>query len=119
MEDKKVIVSVSVEPDEKEKKKAGWFQRLFGMQEEPIEEVDYKGYSICPAPLKIARVYGLPPQEQTREGKWRLRVYISKGKEGERKEFNAANAYKSKKEAIKHCIEYGKEKVDALIAGKK
>jgi len=109
------IIKISIEPaDGEKKKKTSWWQRLFGIEEEPDPVVPYKGYSIRPAPQRIAKVYGGTPEAQSRAGKWQLRIFISKGEGGgsREKEFNAANAYKSKKEAIHHCIEYGKQIID-------
>jgi hypothetical protein len=108
------IIRIEVQPAEGEKKKTSWLRRLFGKKEDPVIEVPYKGYVIRPAPIKIARVYGLPPGAEDRSGKWQLRLYISRAGSGKSKEreFNAANAYKSRKEATKHCIEFGKEIID-------
>jgi hypothetical protein len=46
-----------------------------------------------------------------------MRLYVSKGRgEGApEREFNAANAYKKKMEAIEHCIEFGKQIVDGKV----
>ena len=111
------IVRIEIESAEGEEKRGSWLSRLFGKKEDPAVEVPYKGYIIRPAPLKIAKVYGLPPQAEDRTGKWQMRLYISKAGSGgsEQREFNAVNAYKSTKEAIKNCIEYGKQIIDGKV----
>jgi hypothetical protein len=92
----------------------GFWSKLFGGDE--AEPVEYRGYFIHPAPMKIARVYG-PPQLEDRSGKWQLHLYISKSSsdDAEAKEFQAANTYKSKGEATRHCIEFGKQIIDGKI----
>jgi hypothetical protein len=92
-----------------------FWSRLFGGGGEP-EPVEYKGYTIQPAPMKIAGVYG-PPQLEDPTGKWRIHLYISRGQaeDAEAREFQAANFYKSKGEAIRHCIEFGKQIIDGKV----
>jgi len=93
-----------------------FWSKLFGEDSDP-EPLEYKGYFIHPRPTKIARVYG-PPQLEDPTGKWRIHLYISRGKseDSEAREFHAANFYKSKGEATKHCIEFGKQIIDGKTA---
>ena len=89
-----------------------WLKSLFEGQE---EEIQYKGFLIRPGPSKIARVYGSLEQIAARQGKWSLQLFIRKESDefSEERCFQAFNVYKTKREAIRHCIEYGKQKIDA------
>ena len=63
----------------------------------------YKGYLIYPTPLQV-----------TTSGEWTLELSVSKHRDDsvtERK-FNADNTFKTEKEAIQHCIDFGKQIID-------
>ncbi len=65
--------------------------------------IPYKGYLIRPAPLKLAD-----------KDEWTLELYIAKDKGNEivERKFSAGNTFKTEKEAIDHCVNFGKLIVD-------
>ncbi len=68
-----------------------------------MNEICYKGYKIMPAPLHL-----------TESDEWSIDLYIGKDKGDhwvERK-FSASNIFKSKEEAIEHCLNFGKRIID-------
>lgn len=68
-----------------------------------MNEVWYKGYKIMPATLQLVE-----------SGEWTIDLYIGKDKGNEwvERKFSAANTYKTKEEAISHCINFGKRIID-------
>jgi len=73
-----------------------------GCEENAMNGIPYTGYLIRPAPLPLAT------------GEWNLEVHISKdrGSDVTERKFSAANTYKTEEEAIKHCINFGKQIID-------
>lgn len=65
--------------------------------------IPYKGYLIRPSPLQLAD-----------SNEWSLELYIGKDKDGNAawRKFSAANTFKTKEEAVKHCINFGKLVID-------
>jgi hypothetical protein len=68
-----------------------------------MDEIWYKGYKIMPATVQLVE-----------SGEWTIALYIGldKGSEWVERYFSAANKYKTKKEAISHCINFGKQIID-------
>lgn len=68
----------------------------------------YKGFIICPQPQKLAK---------TKE--WTTRIFIEKYRNGKVtvRPFFAGNTFKSKEEAIQHCINFGMHIVDGTLDG--
>ncbi len=68
-----------------------------------MNEVWYKGYKIMPATLQLVE-----------SGEWTIALYIGrdKGNEWVEQNFSAANTYKTREEAISHCINFGKQIID-------
>ena len=68
-----------------------------------MKKIPYKGYLIHPAPLQV-----------TASGEWTIELYISKdrGDSVTERKFSAGNTSKTKKEAIQHCIRFGKQIID-------
>lgn len=65
--------------------------------------VSYKGYLIVPAPYQL-----------TGSGGWTTRIYISRhtGPDVIEQNFSAGNTFKTRQEAIPHCIEFGRQIID-------
>ena len=63
----------------------------------------YKGFTIRPAPMKLAE-----------SEKWTLEIYISRdtGAEIRERHFSAANTFDTEDEAIRHCIDFGMKIID-------
>lgn len=68
-----------------------------------MNEVWYKGYKIMPATLQLVE-----------SSEWTINLSIGKDKgyEWAERQFSAANTYKTKEEAISHCINFGKQIID-------
>ena len=68
-----------------------------------MNEIWYKGYKIMPAPLQLRE-----------SGEWTLALYIgiNKGNKWVERPYRAANTFKTKEEAISHCINFGKKIID-------
>ncbi len=68
-----------------------------------MKGIPYKGYLIRPATLQLAA-----------SGEWTLELYIAKDKDSEfvERKFSAGNTFKTEEEAIKHCINFGKQIID-------
>jgi len=66
-------------------------------------ETPYKDYIIRPAPLQLAD-----------SGEWNMELYIVKdnGNEIRERKFSAGNTFKTRDEAIRHCINFGKQIID-------
>jgi len=72
-------------------------------KEHAMEKVPYKGYLIHPTPLQA-----------TTSGEWTMDLCISKHRDDsvtERK-FSAGNTFKTEKEAVQHCINFGMQIID-------
>lgn len=69
--------------------------------------VHYKGYIICPRPHELV------------EGGWSqdLTIRIDTGHQVQDKRFSAANTYPTEEEAIKHCINMGRQIIDGKVPG--
>jgi hypothetical protein len=68
-----------------------------------MSAIPYKGYLIHPAPLKL-----IDSEE------WTIEICISKHRSDsvtERK-YSAGNIFKTREEAIQHCINFGKKIID-------
>ena len=65
--------------------------------------IAYKGLDIRPAPMQLADT-----------GKWNIELYISKdnGSQITERKFSAGNIFKTKEEAVQHCINFGKQIID-------
>ena len=68
-----------------------------------MEKIPYKGYMIHPTPLQLAT-----------SGEWTIDLCISKHRDGSvtEKKFDARNTFKTKKEAVQHCINFGMQIID-------
>jgi hypothetical protein len=68
-----------------------------------MDKIPYKGYLIHPTPFQL-----------TTSGEWTIELCISKHRDDsvtERK-ISAGNTFKTEKEAIQHCINFGKQIID-------
>jgi hypothetical protein len=70
------------------------------------ETIHYKGYGICPTPYQLA---------ETKE--WALQIYIVRdtGHERRERQYSAANTFKTKDEAVAHCINLGRQIIDRKV----
>jgi len=68
-----------------------------------MTNISYKEYVIRPAPMQLADT-----------DEWNMELYISKdtGNEIKERKFFTANTFKTKEEAIQHCINFGKQIID-------
>ena len=65
--------------------------------------VTYKGYAIHAASYQLAD-----------SGEWTMKIYIwhDTGDQMKMRSFGAANTFRTKEEAIQHCINFGKQIID-------
>ena len=77
--------------------------RRFLSRREEMNGVPYKGYLIRPTPLQLPD-----------SGDWTVELYISKDKGNEinERKYSAGNTFNTKKEAARHCINFGKQIID-------
>ncbi len=68
----------------------------------------YKGYEIRPTPDFLT---------ESEEWSIKLQILIDKGYEVIERSFSATGTYKSKEEAIKHCINFGRQIIDGNVKG--
>jgi hypothetical protein len=68
-----------------------------------MEKITYKGYLIHPT-----------PQQVRTSGEWTINLCISKDSGGSvtEKIFSDGNTFKTEKEAIQHCIDFGRQIID-------
>jgi hypothetical protein len=68
-----------------------------------MEKIPYKGYLIHPTPLQV-----------TTSGEWTIELCISKhrGDSVTERKFSTGNTFKTEKEAIQHCINFGRQIID-------
>ena len=73
-----------------------------------MTDISYKGYLIRPAPKQLVD-----------SGEWNMDIHISidKGNRLIIRNFNTANTFATKEEAIQHCINYGKQIIDGEVEG--
>lgn len=71
-----------------------------------MEEFYYKGYLIRPSPVQL-----------TETMYWSMELYISKHRDDavSEKKFTNANTFKTKNEAIQHCINFGIQIIDGYF----
>ncbi|MFX0202438.1 MAG: DUF6566 family protein [Candidatus Hodarchaeota archaeon] len=71
-----------------------------------MTDIIYKGYEIRPAP------YQLQGSER-----WNINLYIAieKGNQRAERNFTAGSSYETKDEAIRHCINFGKQIIDGQV----
>jgi hypothetical protein len=76
---------------------------ILACEENAMNGIPYKGYLIRPAPLQLADI-----------GEWSLELYIAKdrGSDITWRKFSAANSFKTEDDAIKHCVNFGKQIID-------
>lgn len=68
----------------------------------------YKGYEIRPTPEFLT---------ESEEWSSNLHILIHKENEVVDRQFSAADTYKSKEEAIEHCINFGRQIIDGNVNG--
>lgn len=71
-----------------------------------MSTVTYKGYIIEAAPYQLSNSM-----------EWTIGIYIRRdtGDKITSRNFSAANTFKTKEEAIQHCIDFGKRVIDGEI----
>jgi hypothetical protein len=75
-------------------------------EETKLDPAPYKGYLIQAAPYQLAE-----------SGEFTIDIYIlhDSGDPIRKRKFSAANTFKTKQEAIQHCIEFGRQIIDGKI----
>jgi hypothetical protein len=75
-------------------------------EEHYMDEISYEGYLIEAAPYQLAE-----------SGEWAMQVNIwrDRGSHRNEKPFCAKNTFKTKEEAISHCLEFGKQILDGKV----
>ncbi len=70
-------------------------------------KVKYKGYVVHAAPKQLID-----------SGEWNMELMISKdhGHSRAERQFSAGNTFKTEKEAVSHCINFGKNIIDGKSA---
>lgn len=71
-----------------------------------MNAVLYKGYEIHPAPYQLRD-----------SGDWTIsiEIWLHTGSELRTRNFSAANTFRTKDEAIQHCINFGKQIIDGKL----
>ncbi len=72
-----------------------------------MDVIQYEGFEIHAAP------YHLADSEE-----WQINLHIFRHRESESKSrnFSAANSYKTREKAVKHCFQFGKQIIDGQSA---
>jgi hypothetical protein len=73
-----------------------------------MTKLHYKGFEINAVPYQLADT-----------GHWTVHIFIWKhrGHESTEREFSAANTFENKEDAIKHCLNFGKQIIDGQAKG--
>ncbi len=73
-----------------------------------MEAVPYKEFTIRPGPMQLADSL-----------EWTVNVYIERdtGNMTVQRNFSAANTFKTKEEAIAHCINFARQIIDGQAKG--
>jgi hypothetical protein len=71
-----------------------------------MDVVAYKEFEIKASPYQLAE-----------SGDWTLNIYITHHRGGEtlEKNFSAATTFKTRDEAIQHCLNFGKQIIDGRV----
>ena len=69
--------------------------------------IQHKGLEIHAAPYQLAD-----------NGEWRINLHILRYREGESRSrtFSAADSYKTREEAVRHCFQLGRQIIDGESA---
>jgi len=72
-----------------------------------MDIIQYKGYEIHAVPLELADT-----------GLWQINIQIFRHSEQETKirPFSAADSYKTREEAVRNCIQFGRQIIDGQSA---
>ena len=76
---------------------------MAGKTQDEIDSVFYKDYRIQAAPYKLA---------DSEEFTVNISIWHDIGSAINMRNFSAANTFKTKEEAIKHCIRFGRQIID-------
>ncbi len=73
-----------------------------------MDVMKYKEFEIKATPYQLAE-----------SGDWSLNIYITHHKGGETREknFSAANTFKTRDEAVTHCLNFGRKIIDGEVQG--
>lgn len=74
-----------------------------------MKKLHYKGFEIEATPYQLADT-----------GLWTTHIYIwkHKGQGSTNKEFSSANPFRDREEAIKNCLNYGKQIINGQFEGR-
>lgn len=74
-----------------------------------MKKLHYKGFEIEATPYQLADT-----------GLWTTHIYIWKhqGQGSTNKEFSSANPFRDREEAIKNCLNYGKQIINGQFEGR-
>jgi hypothetical protein len=87
----------------------GAFSTLrFQLKEMVMDVMKYKEFEIKASPYQLAE-----------SGYWSLNIYITHHKGGEtlEKNFSAAKTFKTRDEAVTHCLNFGRKIIDGEVQG--